>query len=111
MTKPHGAGPEGTPVDLIGQPIGRRAAPGVGISIYPAGGTPMAKAEHNGVYKLGESQFVIRKGDVLPDGAEMLAEVVEGDAEIVSVEYEERAKKAAPQNRSKGSAPENRSEG
>jgi hypothetical protein len=101
MTKPHGAGPEGTPVDLIGQPIGRRAAPGVGISIYPAGGTPMAKAEHNGVYKLGESQFVIRKGDPLPEGAELVT-AAEEPAD------EERAKKAAPQNRSKGAAPENR---
>jgi hypothetical protein len=103
MTKPHGAGPEGTPVDLIGQPIGHRAAPGVGILIYPAGGTPMAKAEHNGVYKLGESQFVIRKGDPLPEGAELVTAEEPAD--------EERAKKAAPQNRSKGSAPENRSEG
>jgi hypothetical protein len=101
MTKPHGAGPEGTPVDLIGQPIGRRAAPGVGISIYPAGGTPMAKAEHNGVYKLGESQFVIRKGDALPEGAELVT-AAEEPAD------EERAKKAAPSNRSRGAAPENR---
>jgi hypothetical protein len=75
----------------------------VGISIYPAGGTPMAKAEQHGVYKLGESQFVIRKGDPLPEGAELVTAEEPAD--------EERAKKAAPQNRSKGSAPENRSEG
>lgn len=63
----------------------------------------MAKAESNGVYRLGESQFRIRKGDTIPEGAEFTAHVDATD-EVV----EERAEKAAPENRAKKAAPENR---
>lgn len=82
----------GRPVDLIGQPLkaGRGAVPGVTIITT---GDAMAKAERDGVYRLGTAQFKVRKGALLPDGAELI---------------EERAKGKAPENKSKQAAPENR---
>jgi hypothetical protein len=104
MKRPHAFTPDGTPVDLIGQPLGHRAAPGVGVRIVTTGETAMAKADANGVYVTQNGgRFKIRKGDPLPEGAELVTAEEPAD--------EERARKAAPQNRSKGSAPENRSEG
>jgi hypothetical protein len=110
MKRPHAFTPDGTPVDLIGQPLGHRAAPGVGVRIVTTGETAMAKADANGVYVTQNGgRFKIRKGDPLPEGAELATEPNKAFADLS--EDELRAKKAAPQNRSKGSAPENRSEG
>ena len=53
----------------------------------------MAKAEQNGRYMLNGAYFRIRKGDVIPEGAEMV---------------EARKQDSAPENRKKSDAPENR---
>lgn len=92
MTIPAGTDANGHPVDIIGQPIlpGRGSVPGVTIREVDA----MAKVEKNGVYTLNGVRFLIRAGDVLPEGAVM---------------DEERAEKAAPQNRAEKAAPQNRS--
>lgn len=93
MTKPHGT-VDGRPVDLIGQPLhpGIGSRPGVGITRKET--ATMPKAEQNGRYVLNGHYFRIRKGDVLPEGAEMV---------------EERKEEAAPENRKLDAAPENRS--
>ncbi len=57
----------------------------------------MAKADKDGVYQINGSQFKVRKGDTIPDGAEFTAT------------KEERKQGPAPENRAEGSAPENRS--
>lgn len=96
MTRPHGeAG--GRPVDLIGQPLtaGRGSRPGVGITRKETAG--MAKAEQDGIYTFGRSRIFVRKGTLIPEGAE-------------PVEAPEARKKGpAPENRAEGSAPESRS--
>lgn len=88
--------------DWAGRPVTARVRP----IAYELGGTPgirilteedyeMAeKANKRGLYRLNGSQFRIREGDVIPDGAELV---------------DERASNAAPENRAKKTAPENRS--
>lgn len=95
MTRPHGRDDAGRPLDLIGQPLGVRHAPPPQPYIQEV--ATMAKAERNGVYTLNGLRYIIRAGDVIPEGAELDAE-----------DAEERAKGKAPENKSKQSAPENR---
>lgn len=58
------------------------------------------RAPHDGTYRIGDSVFVMRTGDPIPD-----------DAEIVEIETapDERALPEAPENRALGKAPQNRS--
>lgn len=93
MTRPHGTDAADRPVDLIGQPLhrGRGSVSGVGITRKDT--STMPKADRNGRYRIGRSIFRIRKGDPVPEGAELL---------------EERAEGAAPENKAKQAAPENR---
>lgn len=94
MAKPYGTDPAGNPVNLIGAPLveGRGAVPTVVVEGKE--GVPMVKAERDGVYRLGKAQFKIRKGDNMPEGAELI---------------EKRAKQAAPENKSRKAAPESKS--
>lgn len=87
----------GRPVDLIGQPLrpGRGSVPGVTILTKE---DAMAKADSNGVYTLNGARFKVRKGGVIPEGAEFTADT----------DTDKRAKGKAPENKSKPSAPENR---
>lgn len=55
---------------------------------------PMPKADKDGVYRFQGTHIRIRKGAVIPAGAEPI---------------EARKKGPAPENRAEGSAPENRS--
>lgn len=93
MTKPHGVDRAGRPMDLIGQPL----TPGIGstpaVVVIEKEDALMAKAEQDGVYRLGKGHFKVRKGDVLPEGAELI---------------EARAKQAAPENKAKAAPVENR---
>lgn len=87
------------PVDLIGKPMEFRLAPipGTGVGVRVIGQeeqSHMTKAEKSGEYVLHGNHFVIKAGDVLPDGAELVSE---------------RAEKAAPENRAEKAAPQNRS--
>lgn len=87
------------PVDLIGKPLEYRLAPipGTGVGVRVIGQEeyiPMTKADKTGEYMLNGNYFVIRAGDPVPDGAEVV---------------EERAEKAAPENRAEKAAPQNRS--
>ena len=92
MAKPHGTDASGRPVNLIGQPMGVRPSPPPALYITQTENIAMAKVEQNGVYVLNGKRYRIRKGDVLPEGAQM----------------EQRAKKPAPENRAEKAAPENR---
>ncbi len=96
MTSPHGTGADGQPVDLIGQPFGLIPGPGVGIHFVREDDPNMTKATGDGVYTLDGNRYVLRKGDSLPEGAE--------------VEYtaEDEPQDEQPAVRSKGAAPENR---
>lgn len=98
MTRPHGTDAMGRSVDLIGQLIGVRQAPSVGIRIVKREDITMPKAEKDGVYTLGNGRFFVKQGDPLPEGAEMVGDPTD----------EQRAKGAAPENKSKQAAPENR---
>ena len=89
----------GRPTDLIGKPLEYRLAPipGTGVGVRVIGQEeyiPMTKAEKTGEYVIDGNYFVIRAGDPVPDGAEVV---------------EERAEKAAPENRAEKAAPQNRS--
>ena len=98
MGRTHDTDADGRPLDLIGQPITDRIAPEVGVRVVVLQeGSAMTKAEQTGEYVLDGNYFVIKAGDPVPDGAEIVGEPVE-----------ERAKPAAPENKSKQSAPENR---
>jgi hypothetical protein len=95
--------------DLIGKPIDEHPEPSPAVDEWSE--IEMAKAKTNGTYILNGNHFIMEKGQVLPDGAEV---VMETEAEVLEVEeieddaVEERAEKAAPENRAKKSAPENR---
>ena len=121
MTKPHGMAPDGTPADLIGQPLhsGRGSVPGVVVRSMDT----MEAAERGGVYVLNGYRYRIRKGDPLPDGAVMWGgpdhpDVIEHGIQNAGKKADEpaddtdepKAKKGdgAPAKRSKGGAPENR---
>ena len=76
--------------DPTAQPLGER--PGVTFRTKEA---PMAKAEQDGVYRLGRTHVKVRKGQVIPAGAEPVeARKQEGAAETRKLD-------AAPENRSK----------
>lgn len=61
------------------------------------------KAPHDGTYKLGSDTFRIRKGDVLPEGAEMVSDTTTDTATT-----EQRAQQTAPQNKAQRTAPESK---
>lgn len=65
-----------------------------GVHIYTREEAPMAKADKDGVYRLGKTHIKVRKGGIIPAGAEPVED--------------KRAKPAAPENKSKAGAPENR---
>lgn len=94
---------DGSEIDLIGRPIDRLPEPSPGIAIRKVDDMGK-KATRNGLYKLNGFQFVMEKGQILPDGAEVLGP--DGEAAEADV-VEERAKPKAPENRKKP-APENR---
>lgn len=85
---------DGPARNLIGGVIhtGRGSAPG--LTVVKREDTTMAKASTSGIYTLNGRRFKVRKGDPLPEGAE------------VEQTPEERAVKAAPENKSKPAAPE-----
>jgi hypothetical protein len=90
--------------DLIGKPIDEHPEPSPAVDEWSD--IEMAKAKTNGIYILDGHPFVMQKGQILPDGAEVS---VETEAEVLEVEeIEERAEPKAPENRAKKSAPENR---
>ena len=64
-----------------------------GVTITRAEDFSMAKAEQDGIYRVGRTRIKVRKGDVIPAGAEPV---------------ETRKEDAAPENKAKAAAPENR---
>ena len=106
MAKPHGRTPDGRPANLIGQPLDARPSPPPQPFIVTKE-TVMAdkKADANGTYVLNGRHFKIRKGDILPDGAEFTA------GAPIDADPEARALKSAPENKAKAGAPENRARG
>jgi hypothetical protein len=102
MAKPHGRTADGRPANLIGQPLDVRPSPPPQpfIVTKEAAMAQGKTAPSDGVYTLNGGRFRIRKGDVLPEGAEF--------AERTPVDPEARALKSAPENKSKAGAPENR---
>ena len=78
--------------DPTAQPLGER--PGVTFRTKEA---PMAKAEQDGVYRMGRTHVKVRKGQVIPAGAEPVEDTTQ-----------ERKKGPAPENRAEGAAPESR---
>jgi hypothetical protein len=99
MTRAHGTTPNGQPVDLIGQPlhVGRGSVAGV-LTVTER---TMEKAPYDGKYLRDGHQFRMRKGAILPPGAEPLPDPNAAPEPEPVVEE-------APAKRSKGSAPENR---
>lgn len=93
MARAHGVLPDGTAVDLIGQPLHLRPGPAPGIQ-FGASDT-MTKATYDGVYTLDGHRFLMRAGQALPPGAV---------PEPLAVSEPE----PAPAKRSRGAAPENR---
>jgi hypothetical protein len=89
--------------DLIGKPINEHPEPSPAVDEWSEA---MAKAKNSGTYILDGHHFIMEKGQVLPDGAEIQDAIEE--AEEAEAVVEERAEKAAPENRAKKSAPENR---
>jgi hypothetical protein len=87
--------------DLIGQPIDAipEPSPAVDERIEFMG----KKAKSDGTYILNGHHFIMRAGQILPDGAEF-----EETDDVEETEVEERAEPKAPENRAKKSAPENR---
>jgi hypothetical protein len=106
MTKPHGATPNGQPVDLIGQPL----HPGRGSveAVFVRRTENMAKANADGIYTLRGARFKVRKGAVLPDGAVMEGAEVAEEAAAEADVTEQRDKGGAPENRAKADKPEKR---
>ena len=103
MTRQHGTDAAGRPVDLIGRRIqtGRGSVPGVVIRTERD--TTMAKADRNGLYTVNGRFFKVRKGDDLPEGAEMVE-----DAQPTAGKTEQRAQQRAPENKARRSAPESK---
>ena len=85
---------DGRPVTTgrAGPPRGEHA----GVTFTKAEDAAMAKAEETGTYKVGRTHIKVRKGDVIPAGAEPIAQ---------------RKEDAAPENKAKAAAPENRAKG
>lgn len=104
MARPHGRDDAGRPLDLIGQPLGIRHAPPPQPFIVKRKDA-MAKADSNGVYILNGGRYVVREGDVLPEGAKF--EAIDADAPNED-QVAQRARDAAPENKRKQAAPENR---
>jgi hypothetical protein len=100
MTKPHGTDAAGRMVDLIGQPLRPGHGTTPGIIVIQKGLTAMPEAQADGTYTLNGGRFKIRKGDAIPDGAEM-EEAVADEAAEANDEPEARDKGAAPENRAK----------
>lgn len=98
MTRAHGTLPDGTAVDLIGQLLHLRPVPAPGIRFTED--TSMTKATHDGAYTLGESRFLMRAGQVLPDGA------IVDPIDVPAAAPETTAKSAAPENKTKAPARE-----
>ena len=88
-------GKDGRPVTTgrSGPPMGEHS----GVTIRDSKEATMAKAEQAGTYRFGKTQIKVRKGDVIPAGAEPIA------ARKVGPAPENRAKGAAPENKSKSS--------
>lgn len=92
MGASHGADAAGRPLDLIGQRLDARPAPGgVGITFRRKDDSSMAKAPHDGVYLRNGNRFRIRKGDDLPAGAAM--------ADTPPAEKPAKAEPDAPENK------------
>ena len=70
-----------------------------GVVIYTPEVAPMAKADKNGVYRLGKTYIKVRAGDVIPVGAEPIEEP----------KAEARKLDAAPENKARAAAPETKS--
>lgn len=67
MTRAHGTGADGAKLDLIGQPLDLRTGPAPGIHFMMENGMP--KATHDGKYTLNGVRYLMRAGQVLPEGA------------------------------------------
>lgn len=93
MSRPLDTDATGRVVNMIGKPVTAHRGSVSGVGITRKDGTAMPKAEQNGRYVLNGMYFRIRKGDALPEGAEMV---------------EERKKDAAPENKAKAAPVENR---
>lgn len=78
--------------DPLAPPAGERP----GVTIRRKEGDTMPKADKDGIYRFQTTYIKVRKGDVIPAGAEPL---------------EARSLDAAPENKAKAAAPENRKSG
>lgn len=94
---------DGQPVTAgdAGPPRGEHA----GVTFTRAEDSTMAKADRDGIYTVGRTHIKVRKGDVIPAGAERIAPASE------SSDAEQRAKGAAPENKAKAGAPETKAKG
>lgn len=93
--------PRAPAVNLIGAPV-KPALTGPGVTVIRTEESTMPKAERDGVYTFPgkKARYGIRKGDPLPEGAELVPEA-----------SEQRAQKAAPENKAKQAAPETKAKG